>query len=174
MANLSVTISESLNLNGQNKGSTNTASISNISQCSNEIKTCPGNAETFLGNFASKVDASKYANYNYVNAKYVRVTNQSTEYGCEVAFVSTGIDDTCSTPETADSYRVYLRPMQSTILWDAENGKLGASTLPNYANPLTTLSYVSVKNGTAYNIDVEIIVASLGPVEEEAVEEDPR
>jgi hypothetical protein len=169
MANLTVTISENLQLNGSEKGSTNTASISNITQCSNEIKTCPGEtAETYLGNFASRVDASNYSNYNYANAKYVRVTNLDSEYGIEVAFASTSIDDICGSVEVADSYRVYLRAGQSSILWDSRSGKLGASTLPDWTRNLSNLSYVSVKNATAHNIDVEFFVASELPEEPEA------
>ena len=167
MANLSVSISESLNLNGKERGSTNTASVSDITECSNEIKFCPSNKETYLGNFASTVDATKYSNWNYNNAKYVRVTNLNTELAIEVAFASTGVDDICGSSETSDSYRVLLLPGQSSIVWDTKIGKLGASALPTWATAMTNLSYVSVNNTNNSAVDVEFFVASTTPEEEE-------
>tara|TARA_R110000744_G_scaffold86348_1_gene168704 strand:- start:4350 stop:4868 length:519 start_codon:yes stop_codon:yes gene_type:complete len=172
MANLSVSISENINLNGSNRGSTNTTSISNITQVSNEIKSCPGGVEagveTFLGNYASIVNASPYSNYNYKDAKYVRVTNLSTEYTIEVAFVSTGVDNICEgKTNEPDSYRVFLEPGQSSILWNASRGKLGASSVPDWARNLTNLSYVSVFNRTDLNIDIEFMVASSTPTSED-------
>ena len=168
MANLSVTISENLNLNGNNRGSTNTVSVSNVTQCANEIKTCISNKRTVLGNFGSITNSVKYSQFNFNDAKYVRVTNLSTEYAIEIAFASIGADDICTAEgKTTDSYRVLLQAGQSTMLWDADAGKLGASTAPVWTDALSNLSYVEVNNTTAHNIDVEFFVASSTAVEDQ-------
>ena len=163
---LTCTISENVTLNGAVRGNTNTVSINNINNVGEKIVSIPpGEAPTIIGNFASVANASKYANYEYLDAKYCRVTNLSPDQNIEVAWVSNGEDDQCRSDgkAAADSCRFLLAPGQSTIMWTTEEGKLGEATEPVAGAALTNLSYIWVYNPNLESeeeVDVELFVAS--------------
>jgi len=171
MSTLTSTITESVEVNGSVRGSTNTVSISNITQVAEKVMECPpavGEVPgvSIIGNWASVVNptAVVYQNYDFNDSEYVRVTNLSETLPIEVGFVSTGQDSQCVAAKTADSYRVLLLPRQSTLLWRTEKGKLGEAGIPRFGiTTLTNLSYIAVWNYTADEtaapVNVELFVA---------------
>jgi hypothetical protein len=172
MATFTSTITESVIINGANRGSSNTVSIAEITNVAEKVLECPANGEgtaiTYIGNWASVVNPTgvKYQNYDFKDSEYIRVTNLSATVNLDVAFVSNGTDNQCEPPARAgaDSCRFQLKPYQSAIMWDSQRGKLGEATEPNFNAPLTDLSYIVVCNRStgegALAANVELFVAS--------------
>ena len=74
MATLNVTHTESLTLNGQEQGSTNTLAITGINNVYKRIVTVP-TSEIVLASFGTAVAAGTF---NEANVRYVRITNRDT------------------------------------------------------------------------------------------------
>ena len=160
------TISETVTLNGAVRGNTNTISIDNVNNIGEKIVSVPyGEQETVIATFASAVNTAPYPNYDYQNAKYVRVTNLSETETIEIAWVSNGTDNQCNPGKSADSCRFKLGPLQTSIMFDTSRGKRGEVTVPNWGIGLTDLNYVTIQNRSeAQEVDIELFVASAPPV----------
>ena len=74
MANLTVTHTESITLNGQDFGNTNVFSISGINNIYKRIITCPANVDTTILRTGVTVDVTD-SSMDVQNVKYIRVTN---------------------------------------------------------------------------------------------------
>jgi|TARA_R100000482_G_C5094123_1_gene132334 hypothetical protein len=74
MATLTTTIKEELTLNGIERGSTNTLSITGVSEVMQRMVTCPANNDTTIASFKAAVNTSDGA-LELASAKYIRVTN---------------------------------------------------------------------------------------------------
>ena len=74
MANLTVTHTESITLNGQEFGGTNTFSVSGINNIYKRIVTCPANVDTTILRTGVSVDVTD-SSMDVQNVKYIRVTN---------------------------------------------------------------------------------------------------
>ena len=77
MATLNVTITEELTLNGADRGSVNTLSVSSVTQVYHRIVTCPASQDTTVATFASTADDSTGAagSIDVGDVKYIRLTN---------------------------------------------------------------------------------------------------
>ena len=74
MANLIVTHTESITLNGQDFGNTNVFSISGINNIYKRIITCPADVDTTILRTGVTVDVTD-SSMDVQNVKYIRVTN---------------------------------------------------------------------------------------------------
>ena len=76
MADLTVTITESVTLNGGARGSTNTLTVSGVDDIYHRIITCPDDVPVSLVTFKSTtgVDVSEQL-MDMENVKYIRITN---------------------------------------------------------------------------------------------------
>jgi hypothetical protein len=74
MATLVSTITESITLNGKERGSTNTLSIGSVTEIFHRIVTCPSGSDTTVATFQAATNTSDGA-LDLDNVKYVRVTN---------------------------------------------------------------------------------------------------
>ena len=74
MATLSVTHTESITLNGQEFGGTNSFSVSGINNIYKRIVTCPANVDTTILRTGVTVDVTD-SSMDVQNVKYIRVTN---------------------------------------------------------------------------------------------------
>jgi len=169
MADLTTTISESVLINGSVRGSTNTHTITDITHVGERVVECPAGVEetglqTIIGTWASATSATPYQSFDYNDSEYIRVTNLSQETTIQVAFVSINQDSNCLPAKTADSCRFQLRPGESVMMWETENGKLGETSIPKWNLIPTNLSYIEVWNPTfgesAKSVDVEMFTAS--------------
>ena len=76
MATLTSTITESISLNGADRGSTNTLTVASVTQVFHRIVTCPTGQDTTVATFASVADDSAVSgSLDVEDVKYVRVTN---------------------------------------------------------------------------------------------------
>ena len=74
MANLTVTHTEDITLNGQQFGNTNIFSITGINNIYKRIVTCPANVDTTILRTGLTVDFTD-SSMDVQNVKYIRVTN---------------------------------------------------------------------------------------------------
>ena len=93
-ATLTVTLKESITLNGANMGGTNTLTIANVDEIFKRIVTCPGNSETTLAHFHSSVADGTLSALDIDDVKYIRVTNKDNSQSCVLSLQSdVGEDD---------------------------------------------------------------------------------
>ena len=71
---LTVTITESIELNGKDQGGTNTLSIGSISDIYKRIVTCPANVDTTVFRSGVTVDVTD-SSMDVQDVKYIRLTN---------------------------------------------------------------------------------------------------
>ena len=149
MADLVATISESVTLNNAVRGSSNSVTVTGITDVFERIVTCPHSATTTIASFSANVYDSAGA-IDTENVRYVRVTNLSTTIDLEL-----GIGG------AASSYTVLLKPETSHVLARTDDGMLAVtSTNPTYGS-LADIAKIEARPATTTEVDVEIFVASV-------------
>tara|TARA_R100001244_G_scaffold127036_1_gene97511 strand:+ start:101 stop:550 length:450 start_codon:yes stop_codon:yes gene_type:complete len=148
MADLSVTISEAVTLNGSVRGTTNTLTVSDIIDTFERVVTCPALQTTTIATFATNVYDSVGA-IDTQNAKYVRITNLSSEYDMELAVVG-----------AATLYQVHIVAGHSHIICRTDDGMLAeADTSPSFGT-MADIANIQARPTAGSDISVEIFVAS--------------
>ena len=142
MATLNVTHTETITLNGQQFGGTNTLSISGINNVDKRIVTVP-QSEIILASFSTAVAAGTY---NEANVRYVRITNldgsnsvnlnfqldageddsdadesSSLLLAAGQSYVMGNVDDSMSVDDDADTPDLTLHPLESIIVDSGSN-----------------------------------------------------
>ena len=146
MATLTTTLSESVTLNGANRGTTNTITTTGIVDVFERILTCAHSNTTTIATFASTPHASAGA-LDVENCKYVRVTNLDTAEDMKVAFVTTNTN-----------YQVTVRAGASHILFQAENGAIGEEDTTPAFGTLEDITSIQVRPSGSSDVQVEIFV----------------
>ena len=148
MADLSVTLTESVTLNGSVRGTTNNLTISGIIDAFERVVTCPALQTTTIATFATNVYDSVGA-IDTQNAKYVRITNLSSEYDMELAVVG-----------AATLYQVHIVAGHSHIICRTDDGMLAeADTSPSYGT-MADIASIQARPTAVSDVSVEIFVAS--------------
>ena len=147
MSTLTVTISESVSLNGAARGATNTITTSNIVDIFERILTCAHSNTTTIATFASTPHASAGA-LDVENCKYMRITNLSTTDDVKLALVTTNTN-----------YQVTVRAGGSHMLFQAEEGAIGEEdTSPDFPT-LEDITSVQVRPVGSEDCQVEMFAA---------------
>ena len=137
---MTVTISESITLNGKNQGGTQTLSIPSIAEVSKRIMTCL-TSEVTLVSFAAAVAPGTFID---ADVRYVRITNLD-----DTNFVTLNVEG-----EDSTDFSIRLDAGASYIMAGSfvDHIDTGAATLEN----------VSAIKGTANTAvcDLEVVVAS--------------
>ena len=147
-ATLTVSLTESVSLNGKSYGSTNTLTISSISEVFTRIVKCMNSQTTTIATFNGNAFGADNA-IDLEDAKYIRVTNLDNANSVELAIVG-----------AATLYQVRLDAGQSHILGCPDDLMLAeADTSPSFG---TMADVASIKVNPAGNdVDVEIFVAGI-------------
>ena len=149
MADLTVTISEAVTLNGSVRGTTNNLTISDIIDTFERVVTCPALQTTTIATFATNVYDSVGA-IDAQGAKYVRITNLSSEYDMELAVVG-----------AATLYQVHIVAGHSHILCRTDDAMLAeADTSPSFAT-MADIASIQARPTASSDISVEVFVASV-------------
>jgi len=149
MADLSVTISEAVTLNGSVRGTTNTLTVSDIIDTFERVVTCPALQTTTIATFATNVYDSVGA-IDTQNAKYVRITNLSSEYDMELAVVG-----------AATLYQVHIVAGHSHIICRTDDGMLAeADTSPSFGT-MADIASIQARPTAGSDVSVEVFVASV-------------
>jgi len=147
MADLTVTISESVILNGATRGSSNSLTTSNIVDVMERILTLAHSNTTTIATFGSTPHSSAGA-LDVENAKYIRVTNLSTTDDMILAFVT-----------SATNYQATVRAGGSHVLYQAEDAVLGeADSTPAFTG-LADVVTIQAKPSATTDVQCEIFVA---------------
>lgn len=149
MADLVVTISESVTINGALRGSSNTVTVSSITDTFERVITCPHSATTTVATFAANVYDSAGA-IDKENVRYIRASNLSDTYDVELGVAG-----------TASNYTILIPAGNSHIIARADDVMVAeADAVPSYG-ALADLSKLEVRPTTSNDVDVEIFVASI-------------
>ena len=149
MADLTVTIQEAVSINGSQRGSTNSQTITGIIDTFERVVYCPALQTTTIATFAANVYTSAGA-IKADGAKYVRITNLSTEYDIELAVVG-----------AATLYQVHIPAGYSHIISRTDDFMLAeADTSPSFGT-MADIASLQVKPTAGSNVTVEIFVATI-------------
>lgn len=162
MADLSVTITESVTLNSKARGNTISKTFTGINNTIEKLVTCLGNNDTTIlkcGPTGHTSDAEVHVD----DIRYIRVTNLATD-AAHVVNLSLQIDETehatdASTAE--DNVNILLGAGESFIMNTVADGinAVDASATPD--TDLHDLESIIVDNVTANNVQVELFVATV-------------
>jgi len=149
MADLTVTLTESVTLNGSVRGTTNELTVTGIIDTFERIVYCPALQTTTIATFAANVYTSDGA-IKADGAKYVRITNLSSEYDMELGVVG-----------AATLYQVHIPAGYSHIICRADDGMLAeADTSPSFGT-MADIASIQARPTAGSNVTVEIFVATI-------------
>ena len=149
MADLTVTVTESVTINGALRGSSNNLTVTGITDTFERVVTCPHSNTTTIATFNSNVYGSAGA-LDLENCKYIRVTNVSASAVMDLAVV---------TENTL--YTVVMTAGSSHMLCQADTAAIAeADTSPDFPT-LEDITSIQVRPRSTDDVDVEIFVASV-------------
>ncbi len=149
MANLVVTVSESVTINGALRGSSNSLTVTDITDTFERVVTCPHSNTTTIATFNSNVYGSAGA-LDLENCKYIRVTNLSATAVMDLAIVTENTN-----------YQVVMTAGTSHLLCQADTAAIAEEdTTPNFPT-LEDITSIQVRPRSTDDVDVEIFVASI-------------
>lgn len=147
MATLTTTITDTVTLNGANRGSSNIMSTDGIDDVLERLVTCAHSNETTIAVFATSNHTSPGA-IDVENTAYARVTNLSTTDAIYLGIVG-----------TATNYQIKLRPGASHMLYNGEEVFVAeGDTTPGFASFEDITKFI-VKPLGATDVQVEMFVA---------------
>ena len=158
MATLTTTITEALTLNGKDRGSTNTLTVTGINDVYHRIITCPDDVPVTVATFHANVGTSD-ASLDIELVKYIRITNLD---GTNPVILDLQIDTAENDSAAADQGALLLEAGKSFIMGTPSDGIVVNS---DAATPITATS--SLVNLESIIIDplseavkVEVFIAS--------------
>lgn len=147
-ATLTVTLTESLSLGGNNFGGSKELTIASITEAFKRVVRCMNSQTTTIATFSGNAFASANA-IDLEDAKYIRVTNLDDTNDVEVAVVG-----------AATLYQVRLSAGESHILGAPDDLMLAeADTSPSFGT-MADIASIQV-NPAGNDVDVEIFVAGV-------------
>ena len=149
MADLTVTVTESVTINGALRGSSNNLTVTGITDTFERVVTCPHSNTTTIATFNSNVYGSAGA-LDLENCKYIRITNVSASAVMDLAIVTENTN-----------YQVVMTAGSSHMLCQADTAAIAeADTTPNFPT-LEDITSIQVRPRSTDDVDVEIFVASV-------------
>ena len=147
-ATLTVTLTESLSLGGNNFGGSKELTVASITEAFKRVVRCMNSQTTTIATFSGNAFASANA-IDLEDAKYIRVTNLDDTNDVEVAVVG-----------AATLYQVRLSAGESHILGAPDDLMLAeADTSPSFGT-MADIASIQV-NPAGNDVDVEIFVAGV-------------
>tara|TARA_R100001443_G_scaffold60397_1_gene70751 strand:- start:1207 stop:1683 length:477 start_codon:yes stop_codon:yes gene_type:complete len=157
MADLTVTITEAVTLNGSSRGSTNTLTVTGVDDIYHRIITCPANSETRLVDFHSSVADATVSAMDVQYVKYIRVTNLDSSNSVTLNMqVDRGEDDTAAD----ESASVLLEAGKSFMLGSPHDGIAVSDANANMITDLVDLESLVVQPASNV-VRVEVFIASV-------------
>ena len=89
-ATLTVSLTESINLNGQEMGATNTFTVANVNEVSKRIISIPHTSEVEIIKIDTSVGAGQFIEGN---VRYIRITNQDDTNHVSLTFKNEDNDE---------------------------------------------------------------------------------
>ena len=151
-ATLTVTLTESITLNGAQQGATNTKTFADIDEISKRILTITTNEAT-IATFSGAVASAGH--YNDGNVRYIRFTNKDDTYFICLTFTNDDSDEFSVKLDAGQSFM--LCGDNSTgmeLIFNAESGDAASHTA---FGSLTTIQ-ADAESGVC---DLEMLIASI-------------
>jgi len=147
MADLTVTIGESVTINGAVRGSSNTITTTGIVDTYERVLTAAHSQTTTIAVFGSTPHSAAGA-LDVENAKYVRITNLSSDQDMKLAIVTTNTN-----------YQVTVRAGGSHVLFQAEEAAIGETDTSPAFGTLEDVTSVQVRPSATTDVQVEMFAA---------------
>ena len=157
MATLTSTITESISLNGADRGSTNTLSVASVTQVFHRIVTCPTGQDTTVATFASTADDSAVSgSLDVEDVKYIRVTNLDSSNQVNLSLqIDAGEDDSAAD----ESATILLAAGRSFVMGAPSDGVAVSDTDATIVTALHNLESLLI-DPISNNVTVEVFIAS--------------
>ena len=156
MADLTVTITESVTLNGAARGSTNTLTVAGVDDVYHRIITVPSGVDTTLVNFHATVGASD-SSLDVENVKYIRCTNLDSSNPINLSLqVDVGEDDSAADA----SATILLEAGKSFIMGSPSDGIAVDDDADTIITTLNNLESIIADSASAA-VQMEVFVASV-------------
>ena len=150
MADLTVTVTESVVLNGALRGNTNSVTVTGINNAFERIVTCIHSQTTTVATFAAAPYTSAGA-IDVENVRYIRVTNLGEDSALVLGVVTTNTN-----------YQVRLTPGTSHIIPRGEAEAIAlASSTPVFGSLENITSLQIRPEGATYSPQVSVFVAAI-------------
>ena len=146
MADLTSTITESVTLNGANRGSTNIVTVTGVVDCFERIVTCTHSQTTTVALFAASPHTSAGA-IDLDRTKYIRLTNLDATEVIDIAIVTTNTN-----------YQVVLTAGTSHILCQADTAAIGEEDSSPAFGTLESITSIQVRPRGSANVQCEVFV----------------
>ena len=155
MATLAVTITESLTLNGKDRGSENILEISGVSEVFHRVVTCPASVDTTVATFRSATNVADGA-LDVEDVKYIRVTNLDSSNPINLSLqIDAGEDDSAAD----ESATILIEAGRSFIMGSPSDGIAvddSSATIVTALHNLESLLVDPLTNA----VSVEVFIAS--------------
>lgn len=158
---MTVTISESINLNGANQGGTTSLSVPSISEVYKRIVTVPVSGDGTIsliettGDAGTTVDAGKFI---VENMKYLRITNLN-DTASEGVILQIARDD--DSDNSDDECAWFLLEEGKSFILNTFDAAFNANNADTDTPALDAITDIRVKNESAtVAVDLEIFIAS--------------
>ena len=159
MADLTVTITEAVTLNGSSRGSTNTLTVAGVDDIYHRIITCPDDVPVTVANFHATTGASD-SSLDVENVKYIRVTNMDSSNPVIIDLqMDTAEDDSAA----ADNCAMLLEAGKSFVMGSPSDGIFvndGGATPVTALSSLVNLESIIV-DPLSEAVQVEVFIASV-------------
>ena len=156
-ATLTVALTETIILNGNNQGSSNTFTIASVNEVYKRIITCPANSETTLAHFHSSVADGTLAPLDIEDVKYIRVTNLDNITSVTLSLQSDVGEDDSAADESAS---LLIEAGRSFVMGTPNDGIGISDDNANLVTDLVDLESLVIFTGSDA-IDVEVFIASV-------------
>ena len=151
-ATLTVSLTESINLNGQEMGATNTFTVANVNEVSKRIISIPHTSEVEIIKIDTSVGAGQFIEGN---VRYIRITNQDDTNHVSLTFKNEDNDEFVVLLDRSQSF-IYNSNMDGGVVNTFDANSAGAASMDN----LGDLVNITARADTA-TVDLEIFVASI-------------
>ena len=156
MADLTVTITESVTLNGAARGSSNALTVTGVDDVYHRIVTVPSGGDTTLVNFHAAVSTSD-SSLDVENVKYIRVTNLDSSNPVNLSLqVDAGEDDSAAD----GSATLLLEAKKSFIMGSPSDGIAVDDDAATIVTTLNNLESI-IADSISAAVQVEIFIASV-------------
>tara|TARA_A100001515_G_scaffold128507_1_gene114784 strand:- start:71 stop:547 length:477 start_codon:yes stop_codon:yes gene_type:complete len=158
MANLVSTITESITLNGKERGSVNTLSIGSVTEVFHRIVTCPTGQDTTVATFASTADDStgSAGSLDVEDVKYIRVTNLDDTNPVNLSLqIDAGEDDSAAD----ESATILIAAGRSFVMGSPSDGVAVSDANATIVTALHNLESLLI-DPLSNSVTVEVFIAS--------------
>ena len=153
MANLVTTITESITLNGKERGSTNTLTIGSVTEIFHRIVTCPSGSDTTVATFRAATSTADGA-LNLDNVKYIRLTNLDDSNPINLSLQATSAGGGAASMSTT----ILVAAGRSFIMGTPNDGIALDDDQENIVTSLGDLESLLV-DPSSNNVTVEVFIA---------------